>query len=297
MKTIATILAILLFTLNIFSQKLEKEIGDIKKVEIYNLHGGIKINGNRSDILVIERVSDNDISNFTIGNSSIDYKNDNTQLGLNFRVIGKILKIYPSNIMALFANYSIDLPKEVIISIEYEMEIPIKNNKNDSEIEYNADQYSRIQIKDMKNELNIDVFSSDIEIKNISGPLFLSAFAGSVEIIYAKFSEESPSMINLLAGNIEISLPFDSKFDIEAGALSGKIISDFIIKDATIDLTSESIVKKKISGRELKQFENIKKIKGKVNKGGSQLSVSTLAGNIKLIATNIPVVYPVYIPQ
>ncbi|MFC2136923.1 hypothetical protein ACFLTE_01995 [Bacteroidota bacterium] len=297
MKTIVNIIAISLITISIFSQKLEKEIASIKKIEIINLYGGIKINGNRSDKLVIERKEDNDISNFTTGKSSIGYKEDNTQLGLNFKSIGKTLKISPSNTKAQFANYSIDLPKEVIISIENEMDISIKKNKNDIEIEHNASKYNSIQIKDMKNELNIDVFSSDIVIKNISGPIFLSAFAGSVEIQYAKYNQENPSMINLLAGNIEISLPIDSKFNIEASTLAGTIKSDFTIKAATIDLETKSIFKNKISGRELKKYENIHKIVGEVNKGGSQLSISTLAGNIKLIAISYPVVYPVYITQ
>ncbi len=296
MKTLINIIAISLTTINLFSQKLEKKIESIKKVEIYDLNGGIKIDGNRSDKLVIERLEDNDLSIITIDKSSMQYKKDNTQLGLNFKVIGKTLKISPSNTKAQFANYSIDLPKEIIISIESEMDIPIRKNNNNIEIEYNVSNYSSIQIKDMTNELNIDVFVSDFVIKNISGPVFLSAFAGSVEINYAKYNQENPSMINLLAGDIEISLPFDSKFNIEAGAL-GKIASDFTIKDAIIDLPTESISKNKISGRELKKYENIQKIKGKVNKGGSQLSVSTLTGNIKLIATNYPVIYPVIVPN
>jgi len=290
MKALLNIIVISFVTISIFSQKLEKEIASIKKIEIYNLHGGLDINGNKSDKLVLERVKYNDISNFEISDLSISYESDNTQLGLNFKVIEKTLKISPSNTKAQFANYNIDLPKEIIISIENE-KLQIKNTENEN---IDQEKYSAIYIKDMKNELSIDVDASNFVIKNISGPLFLSAFSGSVEIQYAKFDQENSSMINLLGGDIKISLPFDSKFNIEASTLSGTIKSDFTIKNASIKLVEESINLNKISGRKLKKYENIQKITGEVNKGGSQLSVSTLAGNIKLIATNYPV-YPIIV--
>ncbi|MBN2521099.1 MAG: hypothetical protein JXB17_11370 [Bacteroidales bacterium] len=292
MKTILFIFTIILISFSTYSQKLEKEIDNIKRIEIYNLYGQIHINGNKSDRIIIERTDPESPKNLLFDKSAKKYKTDNTQLGLNFEYNNETLIVFPANEKSLLASYSIDIPRDKKLKISNDFQ-----NLTDTFYSIPKEEiFNQIIIKNMKNELDINTFISNIKITNYTGPLVLSGFYGYYSIDYSVFKEDNHSTVNLINGDIEFLLPYYTNMDLALNVLSGKVMSDFVLKNATIKTGDNTIKKKKIPNSELKKYTGIY-CEGIVNKGGTKLNLSLHKGNIKLRATDYPyVVTPVYVP-
>ncbi len=292
MKTIICTLGLIIIIVNLYSQNLTKEISEIKKVEIHGIYGDLKIIGNNSSNLEIEITGYKELPGLIDNYKPDSYKDDNTQLGLHFESKDEILAIYVSKAKAQFANYKITLPKNTIVEIKNKF---LTSSKNPASKDINDFQelLSDIVIRGIKNEIDINVFASNIKITNTKGPLILSSYAGSFNINFSKFDQDNPSLLNLILGDIKINLPADSKIDILLNTQLGKLTTNFTIKNAIIKSENKIIKKKRVSNIQLKKYA-YKNIEGKINKGGNQLSISAYKADIKLIGINYHS-YPVYV--
>lgn len=120
-----------------------------------------------------------------------------------------------------------------------------------------------IELSQLNGSLQAETVSGDIEMTGVSGAKYVKAKVLSGSVTY-QGSIEAASKYELKShsGDIEMYLPSNSAFDIEAATFSGDIESDFEIS---------------VSGKFSK-----KKITGTVNGGGAMLSLSTFSGDIKL---------------
>jgi DUF4097 and DUF4098 domain-containing protein YvlB len=107
------------------------------------------------------------------------------------------------------------------------------------------------------------VVTGRIELKEVSEASVVDANTVTGSVIYdGKINRNGRYTLNTHSGRIEMTLPADSGFDLEAETFSGRIESDFEIK------MSGKISKKRISGV--------------VNKGGPLVELSTFSGSIYL---------------
>jgi len=120
-----------------------------------------------------------------------------------------------------------------------------------------------ITLEQLKGSLEAETVSGDIELSGVSGAKYIKAKVLSGSVTY-QGSIEATSRYEMKShsGDIEMFLPSDSAFDIEAETFSGDIETDFEIS---------------VSGKFSK-----KKIMGTVNGGGAVLSLSTFSGDIIL---------------
>ncbi|NHJ87314.1 MAG: hypothetical protein FK734_17755 [Asgard group archaeon] len=221
------------------------------------------------------------------------FKNENTQIGLSFEFYDGIVIISPANQKAQFTNYNLKIPKfaQLEIKTEYlDEKIEITDTKN-TEI------FSKINVQNIESEINIELFASDISLSEITGPIALAIFVGNYQIDFSGLNQSNPSTIEMFAGNVDVTLPQKSSFDIDLGAEVGKIYSEFEIEikeTKPLNLTKEEKFflgnpEKKLDSKFLqdrtpntgKKYDYSKVI-GKVNNGGIGLSVHTFAGNVNL---------------
>jgi DUF4097 and DUF4098 domain-containing protein YvlB len=107
------------------------------------------------------------------------------------------------------------------------------------------------------------VVTGRIELKEVSEARVVDGNTVTGAVIYeGKINSDGRYTLKTHTGRIEMTLPADSGFDLEANTFSGSIESDFDIK---------------ISGKISK-----KRISGAVNKGGPLVKLSTFSGDIYL---------------
>jgi len=115
----------------------------------------------------------------------------------------------------------------------------------------------------IKGSIKAEVVSGEIELREVSEAKVVEGKTISGSVIYqGKISRDGRYDLNSHSGNINVTLPSNSSFELEAKTFSGKIESDFDIK---------------ISGTISKR-----KIHGVVNEGGAVVKLSVFSGNISL---------------
>lgn len=121
----------------------------------------------------------------------------------------------------------------------------------------------KITASQIKGSIKANVVTGRIELSEVSEASIVDANTVTGSVIYdGKINREGRYILNTHSGRIEMTLPADSGFDLEAETFSGGIETDFDIK---------------ISGRISK-----KSISGVVNKGGPLVKLSTFSGDIYL---------------
>jgi hypothetical protein len=282
MKPKYIIILMLLIPLYSSSQRLEKEINGTEKVSLNDIYGDLVISGSSSQQFKIAVTGNKTIPETTSSYQPEHYKNDNTQLGLHFENKDGELKIYAASKQAQFNNYRISIPKKVRIEIKNKFlskATDLIYEENDSLY----DEYmNNINIRDFKNEIDINVFASNIKMNNVTGPLIMGTFFGNYNIDFSKLNQDNPSILELFYGTARVTLPYDTKCMVSLNAESGSIQTDFTIKKGSVKADNLEIEKNRIHGIIFKKYCNAE-IKGIINKKGTQLNISVYNGNIKLL--------------
>jgi len=120
-----------------------------------------------------------------------------------------------------------------------------------------------IGVTGIKGSVEVEAVSGDIELLEVSGAQTVNAKSVSGNITYnGAIREDGRYEIKAHSGDVRMTIPAASSFDLEANTFSGDIASDFEIKVAG-----------KISPRE---------IRGTVGKGGATVILKTFSGNVDL---------------
>lgn len=120
-----------------------------------------------------------------------------------------------------------------------------------------------IEVSAIKGSVEVKAVSGDIKLLDVSGAQTVNAESVSGNITYTGAIKEGGRYeIKTHSGDVRMSIPAGSAFDLEANTFSGDIDSEF-----------EITVVGKISPRE---------IRGTVGKGGATLILKTFSGNVDL---------------
>ncbi len=120
-----------------------------------------------------------------------------------------------------------------------------------------------VSAKRMKGAIKVNIVTGKIELVDISEARTVDGRAVSGSIVYqGKLRPDGRYSLTSFSGDVRISLPSGSAFELEASTFSGDIESDFEIR---------------VSGR-----MSDKKIEGVVDRGGAILKLSTFSGDIVL---------------
>ncbi len=121
----------------------------------------------------------------------------------------------------------------------------------------------KIIVSHIRGSIEANVVTGRIELRDVSEASVVDGNTVTGKVIYdGKINRDGRYTLKTHTGRIEMILPADSGFDLEANTFSGSITSDFDIK---------------ISGKISK-----KRISGVVNNGGPLVKLSTFSGSVYL---------------
>ncbi len=176
---------------------------------------------------------------------------DNTGIGLVFIENGNNIMLEPANKQAADAVYTIMVPNSIALHVNYQHHMA-----------------KDVSIKDFSGEIAVSTLNGDINLENISGPVSIYAINGDAEIVFTKLSQDAPTTIECINGDVDVTLPGNTAADITLGTIHGEAFTNFDIK-----------------------FEDDKKgirqvggssYEGTINGGGVDLKLSSINSNVYL---------------
>ena len=121
-----------------------------------------------------------------------------------------------------------------------------------------------VEISDVAGSARITTHNQDMDIENVAGKLDVSNAHGDIKVRYADPPHEDINVVND-SGEIDLTLPSSSSFQIAASSRSGEVQSDF--EDSSLKLANESD-----NGR----------LNGAVGSRGPRITLTTSYGTIYL---------------
>ncbi len=216
-------------------------------IEVYR--SKMEVVGHNSDEVIIE-ASNYDVPERAEGLRSLFSEvEDNTELGLAVIKEKNILKIVQASRRG--GEYTIKVPKNV--AIVYHESSP---------------HGGKFELSDTAGEIDLELHHASATLTNITGPINANTVHGHIDIKFAELNQAKSSSIKSVHGPVDITLPGNTKADLELEANHGEIYTDFAISrpnDSKNGLT-------KIAGGNT--------IKGKTNNGGVGMSVSAVHSDI-----------------
>lgn len=177
---------------------------------------------------------------------------DNTGIGLSVIKEGNLVKIVSAS--RHDSDYVIRIPRKAAISIE-------QVNWGDGDME----------IIDCNGELEIKSTSGDIILNNVTGPVVANSTSGDLISTFTTLTVGKPTAISMVSGDVDISLPVDTRANFKLQSISGEIYTDF------------DIVYKKDNEKDIDSMNHVGggySIEGAINGGGTDITIKTISGDI-----------------
>jgi DUF4097 and DUF4098 domain-containing protein YvlB len=120
-----------------------------------------------------------------------------------------------------------------------------------------------IEVMKVKGSVEADAVSGDIKLRDVSEAMSVGVKTVSGNVSYVgSIKAGGRYELNAFSGDVRMTIPADSAFDLEANTFNGSIDTDFEIR-----------VSGKISPRE---------VRGTVGKGGATITLKSFSGNVDL---------------
>ena len=135
-------------------------------------------------------------------------------------------------------HYTIRMPRNTDLMIEdYKSEIVVDGVYADVSVEtYKGE----VELTEIAGELNVETYKGDVRIRDLSGALYAETYKGSFDVEFDEFLGDSS--FDTYRGEIEVTLPEDAGFDLDADLGNG---GDF---DANFNTSGLKKGKKNYSG-------------------------------------------------
>lgn len=174
---------------------------------------------------------------------------DNTGIGLNVKTEGGEITIFQVASRGE-GKYTIKIPKSMNLEIEH------TGNWEGGKIE----------VYKVTGELEISGRYNSVYMEDITGPAVVNTVYGGIEAKFTALSQAGPTSLVSVYGDVDITLPANSKADIKAKTPYGEAYSDLNIEFPKTD--------------GLKKMSSV--IEGKLNGGGVSLDVQASYQNVYL---------------
>jgi hypothetical protein len=259
MKTLGKISLVIivstLFTIGLSAQEFNFPLKNAKKLVIEKMQGDIIIEGHNSSEL---RIKTDDHHCYEKPKkaeglrSLYNTKEENTGIGLSISEVDGIIEIEPATRSSEDTEYTILIPKNLFVKIDYSG--PFAED---------------VIVKNLTGEVEISTLNGDIDLFNITGPTAISSINGDIKCIFSEVSQQAPISISSVNGELDITIPSNTKADLVLSTFSGDIFTDMDIEFDKKSKEGLSI----IGGN---------KIKGTLNGGGVDILLNTINDNIYL---------------
>jgi len=236
-KIVLIIVALVLVAASAQSQGFKEALTHVERVCISDLYGNIEVVAGTESEIVIEKIGQARLPKDARKAKPSAYNDDNTGQGINFVFANRQVVLSPSERESQFADYRVTVPATVDLSITNEnlyKKIAVNNYQN-KEI------FNRVVVEGVNGEIVVDVFSSDVYLNEVAGPLAIAIFYGNCKVDFAQLNQKLPSVIDIYLGNVDMVLPQKTPFFAQLEAKGGGIFSEFEIdlKEKEAPLSNE----------------------------------------------------------
>jgi hypothetical protein len=125
----------------------------------------------------------------------------------------------------------------------------------------------------VEGEIEVEALNGAIVLRNVSGPVLAHALNGGITVVMTKVTPDKPMYFSALNGDIEVTLPSDTKAKVKLETQNGSVHSGFDIKPGR---APDDRSRPRHDGPQ-------KSIAGTLNGGGAEIRLKTLNGNIRLL--------------
>ncbi|MCK5702051.1 MAG: hypothetical protein KAI29_12895, partial [Cyclobacteriaceae bacterium] len=125
-------------------------------------------------------------------------------------------------------------------------------------------------IDNHKGEIEIMALNSQIKMNNVSGPVVANATNGNVEVVFSIIAPDKPNSFLSVNGYVDVTLPKNVAADIKLNTVNGEVYTDMDInveKDAS---SSFPVIAANM---------NMFNLEGKINGGGTPISIQSVNGD------------------
>lgn len=220
------------------------EINGIGELEILSTDG--------DEVIIESDIENHDKDNRSAGLKSLNSAgiDDNTGMGISANKNGSTLELTQIGNECNCHGVKVYVPKAVKVSV----------NHKSVHGEY-------IKINGISNEIIISTLYQNVDLINITGPMSVKTVYGNVEADFNNVNQKGSITINAVYGLVDVSLPSDSKANLELSASYGEILSNMNVEvEKDGDLRSLSTTK----------------VKGTLNGGGVLVKIKSSYENVYL---------------
>lgn len=250
MKTIGLFIFALMLTCTGYAQEYKTKFpgGGKGTLQVVIDRTNLTIEGYNGDELIILSEGRTPIPDRAKGLKSL-YQggSDNTGTGVEVTITGTTIELKKA--VASDLKLKVKIPKHVAVSI--------------TETNWQGD---RINIHDVEGAIEVKSNNSDVTIKN-ARTVVAKSTSGDIEVTFASLHPELPSAITNISGEIDVTLPPDSKALLKTKSINGDIFTDF---DVAMRGDKETL--QRIGGGN--------KVEGTINGGGTELRLEAISSNI-----------------
>lgn len=184
-------------------------------LKITNLQTDIKIEGYSGTEIVITALDYEGIPEKAAGLKPLSATGpDNTEIGLNIKTEGNVILLSGAGRHANESDYVIKMPAAMGLSYMQET----WHGGGD------------FVVTGVNGEINVEMKNSDIVLNNVAGPVVASSVSGDITIVFARLNQTKPTSLAATSGDIDVTLPADTKVNFKLSVVSGEIYTDLDLK-------------------------------------------------------------------
>lgn len=133
-----------------------------------------------------------------------------------------------------------------------------------------------VKVENVEGDISVKHTNGSVSLKNISGSVVAGTTNGDMTVVFNKVTPGKAMSISSFNGDVDVTLPAGTKFNLKMKSDRGDIYSDFKLE--TQSKPAEPEKGKRKSGKYTIRFD--KSIFAKMNGGGEELTLHTFNGDI-----------------
>lgn len=133
-----------------------------------------------------------------------------------------------------------------------------------------------IVVEGVSGEIDINNINGPVTVRNVSGNTLVHTVNGDIEAVLARVAADKPLSFSSMTGDIDVTLPPDTKASVKMKTDQGEIYTDFDVDMSRQPTRTEA--GKTEEGRYRITFD--KSLVGIINGGGREISFNTFSGDI-----------------
>lgn len=155
-------------------------------------------------------------------------------------------------------------------AVDLELKIP-----QDVKLQAGTVNDGEVTIENLSGELEVNNVNDKITLTNISGSVVANTVNGDVEVSFKSIDPKAAMAFSTLNGDVNVTLPGDTKANLKLKSDNGDVFSDF---DIDIDKTPARVDKTNEPG--LYKIKKDDWVLGKINGGGAEIMMKNMQGDI-----------------